>query len=344
MVDGDLTDLAEKALVEAASWRLRLSELGTESTPEFGLWLARPENAAAWAQISAPLDFLTEHADAPELVGIRRAALDNANRAPGVRYALLRDWRRIAVGIAAVLVLGIMTWTVVQRFNSPQDYATMLGERRVITLADGSHVSLDSDSEVTVQYTNSARLLHLVRGQARFDVAHDVERPFSVLAGGQKVIATGTAFNIDLNGSKVLVTLIEGHVIVVDERSPLGAMAIPELESRHRSVELTAGEQLSASSEGLPDVRPANIPRATAWINGRLIIDDEPLSQVVAQVNRYTTTPIKIDDSEISAMRISGVFNTGDIAGVLDIVTQYLPVRAVRETDGTIELKRGVKS
>jgi transmembrane sensor len=344
MVFGDSTNPADRAAIEAARWRLRLSERGIESTPEFERWLAKPANAAAWAHICAPLDFLAEHADVPELVKLRRAALEDANQAGGLRYRLLRDWRRIAAAAAAVLVLGIVTWTVLQRLGAPQDYATVLGERRVVTLADGSRVSLDSNSEVTVRYTSGARLLHLVRGQARFDVAHDVERPFSVLAGGQKVIATGTAFNIDLDESKVLVTLIEGHVVIVDERSPMGTLGLPELESRHRSVELTAGQQLAASAEGVPDVKPANIQRATAWLSGRLIIDDEPLSEVVAQVNRYSTTPIRIDDSTISSMRISGVFNTGDVAGVLDIVTQYLPVRAVRQTDGTIELEKGTRS
>src|SRR3546814_1264895 len=77
-------------------------------------------------------------------------------------------------------------------------YRTVLGERRVVTLADGSTVSLDAASEVRVAYSERARELALVRGQARFDVAHDPRRPFAVQARDQRVVATGTAFNVDL--------------------------------------------------------------------------------------------------------------------------------------------------
>src|SRR3546814_3966246 len=76
-------------------------------------------------------------------------------------------------------------------------YRTVLGERRVVTLADGSTVSLDAASEVRVAYSERARELALVRGQARFDVAHDPRRPFAVQARDQRVVATGTAFNVD---------------------------------------------------------------------------------------------------------------------------------------------------
>ena len=86
--------------------------------------------------------------------------------------------------------------------------------------------------------------LHLLKGQARFDVAHDKSRPFSVVAGNQKVIATGTAFNIDMAGPKVLVTLIEGHVVVLDENDA----AKPVAAVWSRPVELQAGQQLAAGA------------------------------------------------------------------------------------------------
>jgi transmembrane sensor len=330
----------DRPLIEAASWRIRLTELGATTTLDFEIWLAQPQNAQAWAQVCLPWDFLGDQAGAPELAMAASAALADAKRA-ATQNKWRRDWQRAAGGIAAVLVIGMAVWGGLQWLGSPDDYATVLGERRIVTLRDGSRVALDSNSEVTVLYTKGARMLQLLRGQARFEVAHDVERPFSVLAGAQKVIATGTVFNIDVSGPKVLVTLIEGHVVVVDEKSALPA---PGDAERHRSVELKAGQQLAAAPAAAPDIEPANIPRVTAWMNGQLMIDNEPLSQVVAQVNRYSTTPIEIRDPGIAAMRISGVFNTGDVAGVVDIVTHYLPVRAVNETGGAIVLERGVKS
>ena len=337
-----ISNPAAQSLAEAAGWRIRLTELEVASTPEFETWLAQPGNAAAWRQVSAPWGFLGEQEHSPELAKARQAAWDAAKRF-GAGQEEPRYGRRLAAVLAAALVLGLAGWAGISWFESPDDYATALGERRIVTLADGSRVALDANSEVTVRYTKGARLLELVHGQARFDVAHDVERPFSVLAGVQKIIATGTAFNVDLNGSRVLVTLIEGHVVVVDEKSTVHAMGVPEPAALHRSVELKAGQQLTALPEAPPLIETANVQRATAWMNGQLMIDNEPLSQVIAQVNRYTAAPIEIRDPEVGAMRISGVFNTGDIAGVLDIVTHYLPVRAVGESDGTVVLEKKAK-
>jgi transmembrane sensor len=342
MSEKRISNPAAQSLAEAAGWRIRLTELELASTPEFEIWLAQPENEAAWKQVSAPWDFLGAQKNAPELAKARQAALDDAKRA-GQEQGAPRHGRRLVLAFAATLVLGLVGWAGLSWLEAPDDYTTALGERRVVTLVDGSRIALDANSEVTVRYTKSARLLELLHGQARFDVAHDVERPFSVLAGAQKIIATGTAFNIDLNGPRVLVTLIEGHVVVVDEKSTVHAMGVPEPVALHQSVELKAGQQLTASPEAAPVVETANVQRATAWMNGQIMIDNEPLSQVIAQVNRYTAAPIQIRDPEVGAMRISGVFNTGDVAGVLDIVTHYLPVRAVGESDGTIVLEKKAK-
>src|SRR3546814_3917007 len=114
-------------------------------------------------------------------------------------------------------------------------YRTVLGERRVVTLADGSTVSLDAASEVRVAYSERARELALVRGQARFDVAHDPRRPFAVQARDQRVVATGTAFNVDLFGPQVLITLIEGHVQVLEATS---SRAAPKARSEEHTSEL----------------------------------------------------------------------------------------------------------
>ena len=331
--------VSDTRLVEATAWRVHLTELESPTTAEFEMWLKEPGSVEAWERVAHAWDYLGEQANAPELIKTRRAALGDAKRASG-RRQLPHNRRRIIGAMAAVLVIGLLLSGGVWWLQSPDDYATALGERRVLTLADGSRVSLDSDSEVTVHFSKSARELQLLRGQARFDVAHDVERPFSVLAGDRKVIATGTAFNIDVGGPNVVVTLIEGHVVVVDVDRPLGIVtSIQDPSSRWNSVELKAGQQLAALPQKQPEIVPANIQRVTAWTNGQLMFDNEPLSVVVSRINRYTTTPLVIDDPKIAALRISGVFNTGDVSVFIDVVTHYLPVRAVAQESGAIALK-----
>ena len=153
------------------------------------------------------------------------------------------------------------------------------------------------------------------------------------------MIATGTAFNIDMSGKKVVVTLIQGHVVVLNENALAQTLTAPDAPSpRHHAVELQAGEQLAALPDKPPVVAPANIQRVTAWTQGQLMFDNEALATVVARVNRYTTEPIIIVDPKVASMRISGVFNTGDVSGFVDIVTRYLPVTATETPSGQIEL------
>jgi len=337
-----IPELADVRLAEAAAWRVHLTEINADTTAEFEAWLANPANAQAWACVSRPWDFLSQQANESELVAARQAALGDARRAS--RRHVAPRLRRHAVGaIAAVLVAGVASWGSLQWLQRPDDYKTAPGERRIISLVDGSKISLDANSDVTVRYTKNSRELHLLRGQARFDVAHDVERPFSVQAGNQKVIATGTAFNIDMAGPKVLVTLIEGHVVVLDENVRSAAITINK-PRWPTSVELKAGQQLAAVDTAPPAIEPVDIQRVTAWTNGQVIFDNESLSSVVARVNRYTRTQVVISDPKVGAMRISGVLNAGDVNGFVDIVTHYLPVRAATNDAGDIALVSEAKN
>jgi len=316
-------------LTQAAAWRVRLTEADMRSSPDFDAWLQDPDNQAAWTQVSRTWNYFSGVSQAPEILAAREAALKDAKRASAARPMPVR---RLAGLVAAMLMIGVLGSGAYWWMNRPSDYSTSAGERRVVTLSDGSKLSLDADSEVTVRYGKNERSLRLLKGQARFDVAHDKKRPFSVIAGRQKVIATGTAFNIDMAGPKVLVTLIEGHVVVLDNYSEDGAPT-------QKIIELKAGQQLSAAPRTPSEVAQANIQRVTAWTIGQLMFDDEPLSSVIERVNRYGGTQIIITDPKIGAMKISGVFNAGDVLGFVEIVTHYLPVRAVTEDPHTIALE-----
>ena len=325
-------DGADRRLEEAAQWRLRLAEGDGRPSLEFELWLRRAGNRAAWEQVNRAWGAFDGLEDTPEVRALRQAALAEA------RIARKRlTWHRLArplEAVAAILLLACLAGGGAWWLNRPDDYRTGVGERRVVALADGSRLSLDANSEVTVKYASRQRTLHLIRGQARFDVAHDRSRPFSVTAGNQRVIATGTAFNIDMAGSKVLVTLIEGHVVVLNEEDG-GAQNL----SRPGRTELQAGQQLAASAHAPPRIIAASIPRVTAWTSGQLIFDNEPLLSVVDRINRYSDTQILVADPAIGDLKISGVFNAGDPQGFVNIVTRYLRIRAVPEDPHTIALQ-----
>ena len=334
---------SERLLEEASSWLMRLHELGLRSTREFEAWRqSSQEHEEAWDRVAKPWHYLGEQATAPELIALRSAALEQARRAGRSRWRDRRvpHWTFRFVAAAACLAAIALGFFYV--WEPPTIYRTDVGGRRVVQLDDGSTVSLDSDSVVSVHYTKHTRELALLRGQGRFDVTHDVERPFSVVAGDRKVVATGTSFDVDLVGSEVLVTLIEGHVVVMDRQQ--GHLGGARVAMPHPGWELQPGERLlaSASLEGSkpPIIQRVNVERATAWQAGQLVFDDETLVAAVERVNRYSRTKVVVSDPATAAIRLSGVFKEGDTQAFVDTVTRYLSLDELTRADGTVELRR----
>jgi transmembrane sensor len=342
--------LNDALLEEAARWRARLHEINAATTPEFEAWRrASPKHGEAWEQVAAPWRLLIGQASAPELIVLRGAALERARRAARNRWhhrgSGFRSTRSVAAAAAILVAIG---GGILYMRALPTVYRTDVGERRVVRLNDGSTISLDSRSEVTVHHTKYSREVTLVRGQGRFDVAHDVERPFSVQAGDRKVVATGTSFDVDLVGSDVVVTLIEGHVVVLDRqandrevRAQPPASGLPD-----EGVKLEPGERLIASARLsprahiAPAVQQVNLERATAWQAGQLVFDNETLAAAIERINRYSRSKISVADADAGAIRLSGVFKEDDTRAFVDTVTQYLPLEKSVHADGTVELSR----
>jgi transmembrane sensor len=319
------TSLIDRELLEtAAGWRLRIE--GGDSEPDaavaaaFNRWLAAdPSHAEAFDRTAAGWDLLERHSAAPEVIRARRDALDYAKRTGERRWGFdpaRRASFRIAASIAVAAALGAVTWPMV---DGKDVYRTGVGERRQVTLADGSRVALDSNSKVSVRYSDEARRLTLERGQARFDVAHNPYRPFSVTAEDRTVVATGTAFNIDIFDKKVEVTLIEGSVIV----RPIGAATAA------KPVALKSGQQLAVVT-GSPKatVQAVKTDDATAWERGKLIFDDVPLAEAASRVNRYAERKVVIRDPQVAGLNVSGVFQTGDADAFARAMAQYLDLQA----------------
>jgi transmembrane sensor len=347
-------------LEQAAAWRARLAESADLHAGEFSSWLAQdPRNREAWRRVQASWDVLGQHATAPGVIRLRRAALVHAHDAMRGNLHWPKRFRRpamLATAAAAVLAAGayLFWW---QQYR-PDVYRTGFGERRIVTLADGSQITLDSRSEVTVRYTADARALTLVDGQARFDVAHDVARPFSVTADGHKVVATGTAFDVDLLGPKLLVTLLKGHVVVLPQSSrtiawvpdatsagegsttPAGAesLAASAAGDAMGRIYLDPGEQLVMSSSSAPRISHVDIDRVTAWERGEIVFDNEPLANVIQRMNRYGPRHIIVGDDHTGSLRISGVFHEGDVDGFVSTIAAYLSVSARERPDGDVVL------
>jgi len=336
------TDEVRK-LIEASAWRVRLAEADADADEcphrqELERWIAAdPRNAEAWKQVDGLWELIGEHATAPEVIAARREALTRANQVGRKRWSRSAPFGRHWVSaVAATLLLAVgfafMNWQST-RFDV---YSTGVSERHTITLEDGSTVALDAKSEVRVRYSAGARELQLVHGQAKFDVVSDVERPFYVVAGKRKIVAVGTSFNVDVLQSKLLVTLIDGRLVIVPQSA--------ESERRRTTmrgdgrIELTSGKQLVIEEQAPPRIVDVDVDLATAWQTGTIIFDDETLAEAVARFNRYSDNMIIVKDLATRNLRISGVFRTSDLNGFVATVTSYLPVMAAVQSNGDVEL------
>ncbi|HYG25499.1 MAG TPA: FecR family protein [Caulobacteraceae bacterium] len=332
----------------AAFWdsRLRSPLCTEEDRAAFTAWReADPANAAAFERLQAGVAALHEAFNASAEL---RAMNDRA-----LELKAEPRWGRMAAGVAAAVTLGLGGWWAASVPLGPEPlptnamqvasgqgasiYQTGVGERSTVTLADGSKVTLNTRSRVEVSYTADQRSLRLISGQALFEVAKNKDRPFVVAAGPRQVTALGTAFDIRLDGEKVQVTLIEGRVKVAPTRPTL----LQKVAATER--ELTPGQQLVATADSFGgEVQRADTAAATRWREGKVVFADTPLTEAVAEMNRYLPEPILIGDPALQRFSVNGMFLTNQPMSFVGAVTAYFPVEARARPDGaTVLVPRG---
>jgi transmembrane sensor len=330
----------------AAEWAVRLREDATvrERQEEFAAWLAAdPRNSEALEEVIDAWRTIDQYATSAQIVAMREAALAEGRRALGRRQRF--SWRQLG-SVAAALLLAVVAFGL-WRWLTPQTYQTGVGERRVVVLSDGSRISLDAATTVQVAYSRDRRQLWLERGRAKFDVAKNPLRPFSVSAADKMVVAVGTSFSVERIDDQVRVVLYEGHVVVLE--APGGA-APYQLDVGPKNTPagnlLTAGKELILPVEKLQQMRfepssvePVDVDRSLSWESGLLVFDDEPLAIAIARMNRYATTPLIIGDPSIAHLRISGVFRAGDTHAFIEGLAAEFGVHTRPAIDGSTLLE-----
>lgn len=311
-----------------------------------------PEHAAAYASVNRSYgEARAATAASQALMALHSQTLSRVssrNRQRNHRQVLG------AAGLAATLVIAAMaawfsggSW---ERLVQMQDntlhalrgdivYRTAPGERLVVTLRDGTLLTLNTDSRAVVQYRDGTRGVNLVNGQALFEVARDPRHPFVVTAGGRKVTALGTAFDVRVSRDQFAVTLIEGR-ISVEPDAPANTAATNAGQAVVRA-ELSPGEQMVVAAEvAAPVIRKADTKRAISWRDGQVIFKDDPLAQAIGEINRYGGRRIVLADESLRDLRISGAFNTGNTSGFVATLTSYFDVRVVESDAQQIVLAR----
>ena len=349
---------------EAVDWFMELHDSAADEARRHGFteWLLRSplhveeylRTSSAWQllHIGSNGDLAT---DALVAAAQSHHETDNVVRLSGrfgPRNPYARASRQLSFGsgwmraLAASLVLAGIALSMLYLRSQPVTFQTVIGEQRSFSLQDGSVVFLNTHSKVRVAWLSNERHIELVRGEARFKVAKDPARPFIVATSTAAVRAIGTLFNVRAEPLSTQVAVLEGQVDVTQTpphrigspdpaEQPASAAAHPL-----SSIRLGAGERAAVTSVGIePDAGPS-IEAVSAWTDRHLVFRDQQLSSVIAEFNRYRTQPLVLDDPQLAALKIGGVFDLSDPDSLIAYLGAYETVQVDRRPDGSQHLSR----
>jgi transmembrane sensor len=300
---------------QAAAWVVKTQDDPIDPAHKTALegWLAAdPRHLGAFARASAILARIDQmRAIGPAYEPLRDASARTPSR---------RIFMEAGAIAASITVIGTGVGAV-WRALSEGAASTGIGETDVVPLADHSIVTLNTNSKVVLRYTKAQREIELVRGEALFDVAKDPRRPFIVRAGDTEVIAIGTSFVVrTLPDQPVEVLVREGTVEVKRPK-----VSVEDL------VRVAANVRAVAPSNAPIETSPVtndDISRDLAWKDGKIAFDDESLADAAREFARYSKTPIRIEDPDVAARTVTGLFMANDPAGFAKAVAISLGIHA----------------
>jgi transmembrane sensor len=270
---------------EAAAWIARLhgSERTADDDRSFQRWIcADPLHKTAYEGMI----------DAWDAAGhVKSDVLTRHRLSP-------RDGRSNWFGAGAVAVAAAVALVVLGTlFVRDHTLSTQVGERREITLEDGSRVMLNTATRITEQYSERQRLMRLESGEAFFQVARQPGRPFVVRTADGEITALGTSFSVRSESDTTEITLVDGQVRV---------------DRGKEAHILKPGQRLILSSRTAPTIDRPAVEKVTAWRQGLIALDKTPLADAVMEMNRYSAVKLVVDPAIAAEIEVSGIFHAGD--------------------------------
>jgi transmembrane sensor len=351
---------------KATEWfaHIREQELSDADRKTFSLWLAEsPVHvreylgvAELWAAVQSSETWPAQSRE--DLILALHAHKDGnvfplaiADGQTSIPEPLKRARTRTKIGrwfiplgaVASVALIALIAWpNLIWRST----YRTSRGEQRSIVLSDGSVVQLNTLSTLVIHFDKDRRRVELPQGEALFRVTHDPARPFDVQTPFAVVRAVGTEFNVYNHTDGTQVAVIEGKVRVAAASASQKSAFSPgfiqsddahssSASSAHQSViPLAAGQQVTVSSVAEPKPIPANASTATAWIQRRIVLDNDSVRTAVDEFNRYNRMQIHVRDEELADLRISGVFDVDDPKALIKYLEQIQQAHTSRTGTG----------
>jgi transmembrane sensor len=298
----------EQIYDEAALWWYRSLNGDGFDSAAFEAWLALdPRHRTVFADVSLTDKVLDDNGAEPELLAMRRNALDDIYRAGGKRW-LPRGVTMSRRGVVAAGLAGgavALAGAAVGLLKGEKSLKTGVGELRTVTLADNSTIVLDANSHINIAFKDDIRRIELLAGRAHFEVAKDPSRPFIVNASNKFVTAIGTAFTVEYREKIVAVTLAEGKISIDED--------ITGAPSRTVSADIEPSQELVISADkDAPAVREnVDLDKSMSWREGKLFFENKTLIEAASRMNDYSHTKLVFEGDDVGKLRISGMFLAG---------------------------------
>ena len=317
---------------QALDWLIRRNgEDWTEDEQvELNAWLeeSMAHKAAFWRA-----DHLWQQADRIKSLGIDAHTGFEETEQESEPEAKRRLWP-VAIAASIVAAIGLGGISLGPKFFEQPPAQTQLaqqarfdtpiGGRRVVPLVDGSKVELNTQTVLRTAVNEQKREVWLDSGEAFFEVAHREGEPFVVHAGRQTITVLGTKFSVRRDKDRVTVNVLEGKVRVDDGEGQMAHAAI-----------ITAGD--TAISRGTSTLIAAKseerVENALAWRDGMLSFDQAPLTDVVAEFNRYNRTRLVVTDAEVGKIPIGGSFQASSVDSFTRLLRDAYGLKIERDDD-----------
>jgi len=335
----DRPSAVENIEATAAAWLAQADDkLTDEQSDEFALWRdADRRHAAAVVRLAGVWNALQGlHEYRPE-------ACVHPDRDLLVNQKTKRVASGWIFGSAVATVLCLLVFSLPEIINEfgKKTYGTTVDGYERIALPDGSVIELNSNTKITVEYSEKSRYVKLAKGEAHFSVAKNNLRPFYVEAKGITVFAVGTAFNVRIGTKDIEVLVTEGKISLADVHNLAASrnkLVKPSADQSMHPITLSmlliandrasiplagdsAAPNLRLSEANFEKLSPDMVKKALSWQGARLMFVDTPLAEAVSQFNRRNIIQIEIADPELGQMEIAGGFRADNVDGFVRLLT-----------------------
>ena len=355
----ELVNLDEHRLDEASLWITKIDrKLSKKEQLSLSKWLMdSAQNVEVFLEVAQLWDKVETLHRLADLFPKSSSVYQNNNS---------KSWKgALVASIAVVLSLSIFVFSnnqtntqesLITQTNLQTTFETKIGESRTIHLPDGSKVVFNTNTLAEIKFTKLARVIELKRGELHIDVAHDKSRPLSILVAGKIIQAVGTAFNVEVRNNSIELIVTDGRVLVADiefqnellDSNNIGLPLPPG------TFAISKGEKINLQPIGIPHIanfseeiihiEPVDIAASLSWRTGNLIFRGESLADAMAEIARYSNMTIELDDdSELRMIRVAGMFKTGDIVGLLNVLEQNFDIHHQQISEHKIFLKLASK-